>query len=44
MRLGARTLAAAIVTAAMAVGLIVEGVIFRTIEAKTIRRWGMQHG
>jgi NitT/TauT family transport system permease protein len=28
----------------MAVGLIVEGVIFRTIEAKTVRRWGMQHG
>jgi NitT/TauT family transport system permease protein len=28
----------------MAVGLLVEGVIFRTIETKTIRRWGMQHG
>jgi len=28
----------------MAVGLVVEGVIFRTIETKTIRRWGMQHG
>ena len=28
----------------MAVGLIVEGVIFRAIENKTIRRWGMQHG
>jgi NitT/TauT family transport system permease protein len=28
----------------MAVGLLVEGVIFRTIESKTIRRWGMQHG
>ena len=28
----------------MTVGLLVEGVIFRTIEAKTIRRWGMQHG
>jgi NitT/TauT family transport system permease protein len=28
----------------MAVGLVVEGVIFRTIENKTIRRWGMQHG
>jgi NitT/TauT family transport system permease protein len=28
----------------MAVGLLVEGVIFRTIEVKTIRRWGMQHG
>jgi len=28
----------------MAVGLIVEGVIFRTIENKTVRRWGMQHG
>ncbi len=27
----------------MAVGLVVEGVIFRTIEIKTIRRWGMQH-
>lgn len=27
----------------MAVGLLVEGVIFRTIEIKTIRRWGMQH-
>ena len=25
----------------MAVGLIVEGLIFRTIEVKTIRRWGM---
>ena len=28
----------------MVVGLVVEGVIFRTIEIKTIRRWGMQHG
>jgi NitT/TauT family transport system permease protein len=28
----------------MAVGLVVEGLIFRTIESKTIRRWGMQHG
>jgi NitT/TauT family transport system permease protein len=28
----------------MVVGLVVEGVIFRTIENKTIRRWGMQHG
>jgi NitT/TauT family transport system permease protein len=28
----------------MAVGLLVEGVIFRTIENKTVRRWGMQHG
>jgi NitT/TauT family transport system permease protein len=28
----------------MAVGLIVEGVIFRTIENKTVRRWGMQQG
>lgn len=28
----------------MTVGLLVEGVIFRTIETKTIRRWGMQHG
>src|SRR4051812_33479751 len=28
----------------MAVGLIVEGVIFRTIENKTVRRWGMQRG
>jgi NitT/TauT family transport system permease protein len=28
----------------MAVGLVVEGVIFRTIENKTVRRWGMQHG
>ena len=28
----------------MVVGLVVEGVIFRTIETKTIRRWGMQHG
>ncbi len=28
----------------MAVGLLVEGVIFRSIEIKTIRRWGMQHG
>jgi NitT/TauT family transport system permease protein len=26
----------------MAVGLAVEGVIFRFIEAKTVRRWGMQ--
>ena len=24
--------------------LVVEGVIFRTIENKTVRRWGMQHG
>jgi NitT/TauT family transport system permease protein len=28
----------------MAVGLVVEGVIFRFIEARTIRRWGMQNG
>jgi NitT/TauT family transport system permease protein len=28
----------------MAVGLFVEGVIFRAIEAKTVRRWGMQRG
>jgi len=28
----------------MGVGLLVEGVIFRFIEAKTIRRWGMQRG
>jgi NitT/TauT family transport system permease protein len=26
----------------MAVGLFVEGVVFRTIENKTVRRWGMQ--
>jgi NitT/TauT family transport system permease protein len=26
----------------MAVGLVVEGVIFRTIEKRTVRRWGMQ--
>jgi NitT/TauT family transport system permease protein len=28
----------------MAVGLFVEGVIFRTIERRTVRRWGMQQG
>ena len=28
----------------MAVGLIIEAVIFRIIEAKTVRRWGMQRG
>ncbi len=28
----------------MAVGLLVEGVIFRFVEARTIRRWGMQTG
>jgi len=28
---------------AMAVGLFVEG-IFRTIEHRTVRRWGMQQG
>jgi NitT/TauT family transport system permease protein len=28
----------------MAVGLLVEGVIFRFIEARTVRRWGMQRG
>jgi NitT/TauT family transport system permease protein len=27
----------------MAVGLIVEGVVFRTIENRTVRRWGMQN-
>lgn len=26
----------------MAVGLFVEGIVFRTIESKTVRRWGMQ--
>jgi NitT/TauT family transport system permease protein len=25
------------------IGLIVENVVFRTIEARTVRRWGMQH-
>jgi NitT/TauT family transport system permease protein len=24
------------------IGLFVEGVIFRAIEARTVRRWGMQ--
>jgi NitT/TauT family transport system permease protein len=28
----------------MAVGLVVEGVIFRFLESRTIRRWGMQNG
>jgi NitT/TauT family transport system permease protein len=28
----------------MAVGLFVEGIVFRTIENKTVRRWGMQQG
>ena len=28
----------------MAVGRVVEAVIFRVIEAKTVRRWGMQRG
>ena len=28
----------------MAVGLVVEGVIFRFVESRTIRRWGMQNG
>jgi NitT/TauT family transport system permease protein len=28
----------------MAVGLVVEGVIFRFLESRTIRRWGMQSG
>ena len=28
----------------MAVGLLVEAVIFRIIEARTVRRWGMQRG
>ena len=28
----------------MAVGLFVEGIIFRAIEARTVRRWGMQRG
>ena len=25
------------------IGLVVENVVFRTIEARTVRRWGMQH-
>jgi hypothetical protein len=25
------------------IGLVVEDLIFRTIEQRTIRRWGMQH-
>lgn len=25
------------------IGLVVENLIFRTIEQRTIRRWGMQH-
>ncbi|MBV9569032.1 MAG: ABC transporter permease [Hyphomicrobiales bacterium] len=28
----------------MAVGLVIEGVIFRSLEACTVRRWGMQSG
>ena len=28
----------------MAVGLVVEGVIFRFLKSRTIRRWGMQNG
>jgi sulfonate transport system permease protein len=24
------------------IGLLVENVIFRTVEARTVRRWGMQ--
>ncbi|MDB5413030.1 MAG: binding-protein-dependent transport system inner rane component [Rubritepida sp.] len=28
--------------AVIAIGLVVEGVVFRTIEARTIRRWGLQ--
>jgi NitT/TauT family transport system permease protein len=28
----------------MAVGLFVEGIVFRTIESRTVRRWGMQQG
>jgi NitT/TauT family transport system permease protein len=28
----------------MVVGLFVEGIIFRTIESKTVQRWGMQQG
>jgi NitT/TauT family transport system permease protein len=28
----------------MVVGLFVEGIIFRTVESKTVRRWGMQQG
>ena len=26
------------------IGLLVENVIFRTVEARTVRRWGMQSG
>ncbi len=29
-------------TAVIVIGLVVEGVVFRTIEARTVRRWGMQ--
>jgi NitT/TauT family transport system permease protein len=29
-------------TAVIIIGLTVEGVIFRAIEARTVRRWGMQ--
>jgi NitT/TauT family transport system permease protein len=29
-------------TAVIIIGLVVEGVVFRTLEAKTVRRWGMQ--
>ena len=29
-------------TAVIIIGLVVEGVVFRTIEARTVRRWGMQ--
>jgi NitT/TauT family transport system permease protein len=25
------------------IGLFVENLIFRTIEARTVKRWGMQH-
>jgi NitT/TauT family transport system permease protein len=29
-------------TAVIAIGLLVENVIFRTIEVHTVRKWGMQ--
>ncbi|MBM3950565.1 MAG: ABC transporter permease [Rhodospirillales bacterium] len=29
-------------TTVIVIGLVVEGVVFRTIEARTVRRWGMQ--
>ena len=39
----AATLAASLFGGAIIIGLLVENLVFRTLEARTVKRWGMQN-